>query len=81
MKGIVEVDIPICVLFEVVENVPLEGICRFHYESIQVEPPEPANVSDGGEGSTIVSAYHSAFGYFFIELRTTSTFSQLSRHS
>lgn len=84
VERVVLVDIAVDVVFEVVEDVALQGVGRLHDKGIQVQPPDPILVSfsqsicpDEVEPST----HHSALGYFLKLFLMASTFSQLSRHS
>ena len=41
VQGIVDVDVTICDVLEVFEDVVLQGDARLHDESMQIKPPEP----------------------------------------
>lgn len=73
------VDVAVHFAGEVVEDVRLQRVCRFHNEGVEIEPPKPSTISL--RITTAGQTYHSALGYLAMALRTVSTFSQLSRHS
>ena len=41
VERIIGVDVAVRCFAEVVEDVGLEGVGRFHYEGVEIEPPEP----------------------------------------
>lgn len=81
VEGVVGVDVAVGVFGEVVEDVGLEGVGGFHYEGVEVHPPEPVAIRILTSQKYKGQAYHSASGYFRKQFRMVSTFSQLSLHS
>ena len=64
VQWIVYVDVPVRVVVKIIEDVLLQGVGWFHYERVQVKPPEPTTTT---EVSTETNAqthntYHSALG-------------------
>lgn len=41
LERIVNVDVSVDGVLEVVEDVRLQGVGRFHYEGVEIQPPEP----------------------------------------
>ena len=80
VERIVDIDISVGVGFKIIEDMPLQRVRRFHYEGIEVKPPKPAFLSLMSFQSKFLT-YHSALGYFLMQFRIVSTFSQLSLHS
>ena len=83
VQRVIDINVSVGICCQGVEDMRLERVGRFHDEGVEIEPPEPKQSLAGRKGLTSqrVRLYHSAFGYFRMQFRMMSTFSQLSLHS